>query len=86
MPERLSSTSALDPISIRNHMLSPRVVNSRRLVDVGGQEVSRSKSDGTEYYGVDDWLWLDKIFLVVMDVDEVLVIRMARFGVVLYLA
>jgi len=55
-------------------------------VDVGGQEVSRSKSDGTEYYGVDDWLWLDKIFLVVMDVDEVLVIRMARFGVVLYLA
>lgn len=31
----------------RNHTLSLRVANSRRLVDVGGQEVSRSRSGST---------------------------------------
>jgi hypothetical protein len=51
-------------------------------VDVGGQEVSRSRSD----HGVDDWLWPDEISGDVMGFDEVFVIRMARCGVVLYLA
>jgi ribosomal protein L18E len=70
----------------RNHMLNPRVANSRRLVDVGGRGASRSKSDNTRHYGVDDWLWLDTIFGFVKGFDEVLMIRVARRGVVLYLA
>jgi len=44
MPERLSSTLALDHTSTRNHMLSQRVASLRRPVDGGGQEVSRSRS------------------------------------------
>jgi hypothetical protein len=72
--------------SLRNHMLSPRVVSSRKLVDVGGQEVSRSKSDDTGDVGVDDLLWLDKTSGDVVCFDDVLAVCMARCGVVLYLA
>jgi hypothetical protein len=67
-------------------MLSPRVVSSRKLVDVGGQEVSRSKSDDTGDVGVNNWLWLDKTSGDVMGFDNVLAICMTRRGVVLYLA
>jgi hypothetical protein len=52
-------------------------------VDVGGQEVSRSRSDDAGIHGIDDWLWLDKLSGDVMGFDEVLVIRMVRRGVVL---
>jgi len=55
-------------------------------VDVGGQEVSRSRSDDTGDHTVDDWLWLKRLPGDVMGFDGVLVIRMARRGVVLYLA
>ena len=55
-------------------------------MDVGGQEVSRSKSDDTGDVGVDDLLWLDKTSGDVMGFDDVLAICMARCGVVLYLA
>jgi large subunit ribosomal protein L18e len=72
--------------NFRNHTSSLRVVSSRRLVAVGGQEVSRSRSHGSGVCGVDDWLWLDKIYGDGMGYDEVLVISMARRGVVLYLA
>jgi hypothetical protein len=72
--------------NLRNHTSSPRVVSSRKLVDVGGQEVSRSKPDDTGDVGIDDWLWLDTISEEVMGSVEILVIRMARRGVVLYLA
>jgi large subunit ribosomal protein L18e len=72
--------------NFRNHTSSPRVVSSRRLVDVGGQEVSRSRSHDTGGCGVDDWLWLDEISGDDMGFEEVLVINMARRGVVLYLA
>ena len=67
-------------------MSSLRVANSRRLVDVGGQEVSRSKFDYTDDYGVGDWPWLHKIYGDVTGLDGVFVIHMASRGVVLYLA
>merc|ERR1711939_430087 len=51
-PERLSSTLALVPTSTRSHMLSQRVASSRRHVDVGAPEVSRSKHNYTGDMGV----------------------------------
>merc|ERR1711939_930101 len=51
-PERLSSTLALVPTSTRRHMLSQRVASSRRHVDVGAPEVSRSKHNYTCDMGV----------------------------------
>jgi hypothetical protein len=67
-------------------MSSLRVANSRRLVDVGGQEVSRSKSQYNGDDCIDDWLWPHKIAGDVVGFDEILVVCMARRGVVLYLA
>jgi len=57
MPEKLLSTLASAHISTRNLMSSPRVENLRRLVDVGGREVSRSRSELSLKAGImDPWL------------------------------
>jgi len=55
-------------------------------VDVGGQEVSKSKSHYTTSDSIEDWPWSHKIAGDVMGFDEILVMCMARRGVVLYLA
>jgi len=57
MPEKLLSTLASAHISTRNLMSSPRVESLRRPVDVGGREVSRSRSGLSLKAGVTDpWL------------------------------
>lgn len=52
-------------------------------MDVGGQEVSRSKSHCTGGDSIDDWPWSHKIAGAVMGFDEILVMCMARRGVAL---
>lgn len=59
-------------------MLSLRVVNSRKLVDVGGQEVSRSKFDYTGDERVEEGLWPNNMPGDVAGFDEVLVMCMAK--------
>jgi hypothetical protein len=51
-------------------MSSLRVVNSRRLVDVGGQEASRSRSRCIGDDSIKDWPWSHKISGDVMDFEE----------------
>lgn len=47
-----------NPFSHRNHMSNLRVANSRRLVDAGGQEVSRSRYEDIIHAGDRHiWLW-----------------------------
>jgi hypothetical protein len=59
-------------------MLSLRVVSSRRLVDVGGQEVSRSKSDYTGDEIVEDGLWTNNMPGDVVGFGEMLVMCMTK--------
>jgi len=71
----------------RNHTSSRRVASSRRPVDVGGQEVSRSKSDSAVYDSFSDlWLCVQSRYQDMRAPFRVLVTCMARREMWLYLA